>query len=183
MNWGQYNPMVVSWVIGVPPVFIHFRLGFSKKKNIHFGDSPFMETSNWEQHSRPTKWFHYGNGIIIASDWPFRPEMMLLLLVPSMIDLSHVDESNTINWPNIVMHFPKGLASMKSLGCTVQTDDCRRNHSRPIRIVSISCIHIFLIIRCLFFLCLSSHHDGRETCFVPCSCTSSYKSYHSFRTS
>lgn len=42
---------------------------------------------NWERHSRPTKWIHYGNGIIIASFWPFHPEMMLLLLVPSMIDL------------------------------------------------------------------------------------------------
>ena len=42
---------------------------------------------NRERHSRPTKWIHYGDGIIIASFWPFHPEMMLLLLVPSMIDL------------------------------------------------------------------------------------------------
>ena len=45
----------VSWVIGVPPVLIHFRLGFSIINHPAIGDSPFLETIDYQavNHGKP----------------------------------------------------------------------------------------------------------------------------------
>jgi len=102
-----------------------------------------------------------GNGIIIASFWPFHPEMMLLLLVPSMIDLPPcrwIEYSLT----NHRYAFSEGFG-LHEIARPHGSDRwllqdfagiMSTNHSRPIRIVSISRIHIYFdhIIRPFFLV-------------------------------